>query len=875
MLISKGISNLFKVLILLGISLLFLTCDPGLGKAVDTQAPTVAVEFPVTKSVLKGGFVMKGIATDEVKVSDCFVTFKNMATSLEYKFGATVSNGEFTASINTPKEDGSFELPDGDYNVTVTVSDAYRNSTVDVVYIIDNTAPTVLLTSPNSYSVSNWPNMYKTFSIKGEVYDRSNLESVTVFLVDEEGEVLKSVIADGTNTFLASFDTPFDEEKTCYYYAVAKDAGGNENTYCYHKSDIFQLLSESKKTQARDTETSVVFPSINTIGYVDQGQTTNLTEMLSRADLVAKKIENNGAKKVDGKIVFPGFNYFKDNAAQIKWLNISNDVSKVAGIAIGSPVLGTIMPPTDGSAINYSTVRVWVAKVPADFKAEDEHNTPEDFKKYLNENLFTSENELETCVVSEGESGDKQVKLTAVGESLNFQVDCNKPGDDESYWPSGFYYVKVEFTTESGVTSYDFCKFEVTSGAPVLTEGNFSKGNEKASYYRGYVTSNSIQEGFAGKALTSDENSPVEIDWSYIGTTVAGEEVKSEVTRIQPAIDGAYTIDINHEQDGEYTYTLTAAPDSDLSTVISRVVVVDTTNPVVEFSTLTNDEIIESSEFTLKGNIDDANGIEKVEYQLMAGSTQILVDGTQGTGWQEIPKAKSSFNLTLSNLKENITYTVKIRATDVAGNVSEDEKYKCNFTIDLSNPVASIDMPKPEENSSIVFVNSIPNFSGKANDGAVTEGKLASTATLSFSKDGGSASQVSTGSAEGQFNWNQNLGTWTWTPTSSQFNGIGKYDVTLKVTDNAGKTTTVTRTVSLDTSIPTIKLTQVSNYVDKDDDGYYVNGDISVKFDITENDYIKEIKFYHPDAYWIDGYATLIFLMSEIEQPTRRKRPEK
>jgi hypothetical protein len=157
-------------------------------------------------------------------------------------------------------------------------------------------------------------------------------------------------------------------------------------------------------------------------------------------------------------------------------------------------------------------------------------------------------------------------------------------------------------------------------------------------------------------------------------------------------------------------------------------------------------------------------------------------------------------------------------------------------------------VPKPEENSSIVFVNSIPNFSGKANDGAVTEGKLASTATLSFSKDGGSASQVSAGSAEGQFNWNQNLGTWTWTPTSSQFNGIGKYDVTLKVTDNAGKTTTVTRTVSLDTSIPTIKLTQVSNYVDKDDDGYYVNGDISVKFDITENDYIKEIKFYHPDG---------------------------
>ena len=54
MLTSKGIRNLFKVLLLVGLSLLFMTCDPGLGKAVDTHAPTVAVEFPVTKSVLKG-----------------------------------------------------------------------------------------------------------------------------------------------------------------------------------------------------------------------------------------------------------------------------------------------------------------------------------------------------------------------------------------------------------------------------------------------------------------------------------------------------------------------------------------------------------------------------------------------------------------------------------------------------------------------------------------------------------------------------------------------------------------------------------------------------------------------------------------------------
>ena len=144
--------------------------------------------------------------------------------------------------MNTPKPDGSFDIPDGDYNVTVTVSDAYRNSKADVVYTIDNTAPTVLITSPNSYSESNWPNMYRTFNIKGEVYDATNLESVTVYLVDESGEILKEQVAEGTNTFTANFDNPFYEEIECFYYAVAKDAGGNVNTYCYHSSDIRKLF---------------------------------------------------------------------------------------------------------------------------------------------------------------------------------------------------------------------------------------------------------------------------------------------------------------------------------------------------------------------------------------------------------------------------------------------------------------------------------------------------------------------------------------------------------------------------------------------------------------------------------------------------------
>ncbi|MBE6347479.1 MAG: hypothetical protein E7064_00880 [Spirochaetaceae bacterium] len=837
---NVGILKIFMALV---IACLFMTCDPGLGKAVDTQAPKVEVKYPATKSVLKGGFTMTGVASDEVNVASCEVTFSLIKNpEIKYHFNATVADDEFSVAINNPKADGSFEIPDGDYNVTVTVSDAYRNSTTDVVYTIDNTAPTVLLTSPNSYSESNWPNMYKTFNIKGEVYDATTIQTVTVYLVDENGTILKEVIADGTNTFLANFEEPFPEEKLCFYYAVAKDAGGNVNTYCYHKSDIFKLLSETNSLDKTESATkSITFPSINSIGYVDQGQSSNVTELIDEAKLTAIRINNNAPKKEEQivgdvkkeVIVFPGFNYFAKDTAQVRWLNISKE--SLSGIAIGSPVLATIMPPTDGSAIDYSSVKVKISK--------SIDGTIENFEDFANIKAY------DACVISEGEVGDKRVKLTAVGESLNVQTDSHPPEDEHDNWLAGFYKIEISFSTDSGNMASDSCRFEVSSGAPKLTEGVFAEGKENASYYRGYITSKTAKKALGGKSLSSDGNLAVELKWDVVGLTLDGKD-KKDSGYAELSENGNYEIPIevdveNHTTDGEYTYTLTAAPNSTLSTVISRVVVIDTLNPVVEFSNLANGDILENDEFIVKGNIDDANGISKVEYQ--------LIENGGSAEWKEISNAKSSFNLQLSSLKENVTYTLKIRATDVAGNISGDDDYKCNFTIDLANPIATIDNPQPETGSSIYFTNEIPVFEGKASDDSKTAGKLAKTAILSYSKDGVAKGNITAGTSEGQFNWNQAEGTWTWNATESQFDGTGKYDVKLVVTDDSGKTTEDTLTVSLDVTPPSIKLTQVSPYVEREDVSngdakYYVNGDITVKFDITENDYIKSIDWYKIDG---------------------------
>ena len=822
---NVGILKIFMALV---IACLFMTCDPGLGKAVDTQAPKVEVKYPATKSVLKGGFTMTGVASDEVNVASCVVTFKNIKTSQEYNYNASVEKDEFKVSINSTNTNGKYELPDGDYSVTVTVSDAYRNSKADVVYTIDNTAPTVLLTSPNAYIEANWPEMYKLFTIKGEVYDATTISEVKVFVTDKDGKILAEKVADGTNTFLANFESPTIPTGTsCYYYAVAKDAGGNVNTYCYHKADIFELISSQKSNSS--------FPSINDIGYVDQGIENNFNESVTQALLSNKKLQNN--KTGLSKGTYPGFDYYDKDTAQIKWLNISED--SPAGIGIGSPVLGTIMPPTDGSAIILDKVEVYLVK------SADGGNT---FPEFPTSNFDTWADSvtkwiLEAGTAKQGDANEKQVKLSSVGDSVNFQVDSHPVGVFDN-WTSSTYKIKIKFVTNSQMEGTRECAFTVTSGAPKLTEGVFAEGKGNDSYYRGFMTAKTLESGknkLSGISKTSDGSGSVPLKYVITGA----------ITDSQNAIvdgNGDYTIEVpiadDGSKDGEYTYTLTAEAGT-LSTVISRVVVIDTLNPVVEFSNLANDDILENSDFIVKGNIDDANGISKVEYQ--------LIENGGSAEWKEISNAKSSFNLQLSSLKENVTYTLKIRATDVAGNISGDDDYKCNFTIDLANPIATIDNPQPETGSSIYFTNEIPVFEGKASDDSKTAGKLAKTAILSYSKDGVAKGNIPAGTSEGQFNWNKNEGTWTWNATESQFDGTGKYDVKLVVTDDSGKTTEDTLTVSLDVTPPSIKLTQVSPYVEREDVSngdakYYVNGDITVKFDITENDYIKSIDWYKIDG---------------------------
>lgn len=56
------------------ISFIFLACDVGLGEAVDTEKPTVSIEYPQNGAIIKEDFVVSGKCADDSGIKSVKVT---------------------------------------------------------------------------------------------------------------------------------------------------------------------------------------------------------------------------------------------------------------------------------------------------------------------------------------------------------------------------------------------------------------------------------------------------------------------------------------------------------------------------------------------------------------------------------------------------------------------------------------------------------------------------------------------------------------------------------------------------------------------------------------------------------------------------------
>lgn len=187
------------------LAVVFSACDVGLGEAVDTEKPTISIEYPPKNVVIKEDFVISGKCHDETSMKSVTLAFQNSESEHVEKFTATLAQDKnsWSARINEyDSEKGKYLLPDGTYFVTAVATDSSGRQQEDKMTLrIDNTPPMIVLTNPGT--VENEENPLEkaggfgaTIKIQGSVSDFSVTDN-------DSGSKLVFTVFDKNDKFLA------------------------------------------------------------------------------------------------------------------------------------------------------------------------------------------------------------------------------------------------------------------------------------------------------------------------------------------------------------------------------------------------------------------------------------------------------------------------------------------------------------------------------------------------------------------------------------------------------------------------------------------------------------------------------------------------
>ena len=625
---------------------IFTSCKIGLGAAVDTLAPTVSISTPSANDIKSGEFEITGIATDDRGLRDVAVYLvENGVTKYEYVATIDASTNKWSVVVPTLNSDKTSAVVDAKYEIKVVATDKDGKSSIATRAVqIDNTAPTVLLTSPSLFD-DNKSTFFRQLRISGSCYDVSEIKSVKVYFY-KEGETstdlndtskYKVFQAEGTNTWELSKDIEADDKffanNVVYnFFVVAEDITGNKNTYFYRMGDFYSkgILVDANPDDGDDY---IPFPSMMQIGKFDQGDTVESpTSGLTAAKLFTiktqcKSIEANNSN----------FLYRSESASNISWGNIEYDGIEPKAIPLKTDITGQIKS-TDGTDILPDSIEVYL-------RSETQVNS-----------LWKIPTEIITLDIS--------------GKTVAFTIPL-KIEKDGNYVKSGNYNIQIKYKTVASINSEllesNKQKFAISAGLPSISERQLSAdylGNETSPISL-QVYSNKDKVKLGGEAILGDGTPANTGEFKNVFYVKVNDEAEfyPEVSE-EEGHEGFWSYELTEE--GTYTVDLTIRSGQTAS--ISRTVIIDRTVPNIENPSFAQDAT--KTKVSITAFVTDENALEKIEYAFIP-ETRNESDVTAAQ-WK-LAQNKSSVNVTLTNENNGVfdqgPWTLFIRATDKAGNV--------------------------------------------------------------------------------------------------------------------------------------------------------------------------------------------------------------
>ncbi|MCR4715015.1 MAG: hypothetical protein K5751_11645, partial [Treponemataceae bacterium] len=785
------LKNTLKATGILFFSIFLMTCkDVGLGTSVDTTAPTVTIDSPAASEITKGVLEFHGTADDDgvikevtVKIARTGMVSKS-ASNEDYEYTATVSNKEWKLSIDTingtvNKNNKLCKIPDGTYSITVSVTDgSARTSTQATTFIVDNTPPVVIVTSPELRQDS----MNYNLQFEGKIYDSTSIEEMTFVICDDAGNKLleKAATLTGSGEWKVTFngkndlligvegDTPKLSEGTYHYYLKAKDAAGSENTYFFHKADIY---TDKFSPDSLEVSNWAIFDKGNEDDIADliKHITNDGRNTSEWTKLDAEEVKNIRIS-IPAKSGAPSFAFSPAQLASVTFSNI--DGIDTSSLNEGDAIVGSITPPVGVDApFKNDTFKAYIL-TENDVKAKVTELTA----RAKTGEVVTIEDAMLAIVeerVAARTLSPRESTVSNIGTGRNFSISTETlKGGVANKLGGGSYYVYIQIENTSGKLFSAVEGFGISLSTPKLTVKDLPKPQEIINTYEFKIE---------GTALVSTGEHGCNLEY----TLKKDDEDESSVRSINVEYDSGYWFLDIPDEDGTYVYTFTARSNK-FNAQLQRTIIVDTNRPTAEIVSLSQND--NGTKVTANGTADDAlSGLATIDYCLIEANKTPAASDWKPSGSSSLANWKLELNT--SNYEEK-DYKLYIKVTDAAGHSFTADK---GITIDKSAP--SLELTQNTE-----WVDKVlRTIRGTSSDTHFEK--------LTVTVNNGETQEISV----------NNNGVWEWVPAittdgkSVTITADGVYTAVFEATDTVGKATKKTANFTYDKTAPEVEVTTIKD----------------------------------------------------------------
>ena len=706
---------------------------------------------------------------------------------------------------------------DGLFTYTIKIGDKAGNKADDVIIKVhrDTTGPSVEIKNPtaditdpkksldadtysfrinaNDGSGVGVSNLYYLFSTSATVPETNNESAWDGGAFTDGDKIIEMDLEDNKDAQTSVKKTKLCEG-TWYLHSWAKDKSGNKSSVSTRKFSIDKKAPKLEITQPLSEGSRNVI-TVGSTGYALSGTVSDSNELAAlvlKVDGESSTITPSSGTTVWSTTLSDG-QLKSDESVEVELT--ATDIAGKTTTKKFTLYNDTKNPELEITAPVLNEPVATLGKVIKGTASDDGYGIDKVEYTLFSGEITSSENEENATVVT---SSDKQVT------SANFPVEIKGEQwyikDSTNGMPLGTTQgsltlkvtaIEKKNGTYGGRSTSKYVPFYFDKANPELKENVINTAGKTTK--DGFTLGGKVWDSNAIASLTikcgnktwvsgTDSNititpttsAPDTNNWT--ATFVVGEETNTNTNATNS----------NNIADGINEFTIIATDSAGKTTQITRTVTVDTQKPDVGDITITStgttvgtttwyktSNIQVTVDVTEKGD----SGISKVEY---------LVDG--GT-WTPLSNLNDNYQGTVRFTGDGAS-TFKIRATDVAGNIS-DEK----------STIVNIDTSAPELTSNVQTVYT--------NGNAVTV-----TGTVSENENASGVKDVVVSVEELNFTQtitNFSEGIWTATIPSDKFTDVatGKtYTITATASDNAGnQKTSGAGTIIVDKAAPEVKIT--------------------------------------------------------------------